>query len=109
MAEGPVQERTQRCEGRRQEWLTPRPPRHIDLRLEATRCIHPACASGRQDIGTLAHLAHESAACATVQTRHDRRVQVRPEEHKESTMYIGGGILGTILVIALIVFLVRRV
>jgi hypothetical protein len=28
---------------------------------------------------------------------------------EERTMYIGGGILGTILVIALIVFLVRRV
>ncbi len=28
---------------------------------------------------------------------------------KEMTMYIGGGILGTILVVALIVFLVRRI
>jgi hypothetical protein len=33
---------------------------------------------------------------------------IDPDEQLEISMYIGGGVLGTILLLALIVFLVRR-
>jgi flagellar biogenesis protein FliO len=32
-----------------------------------------------------------------------------PQTHEETSMYIGGGILGTILLIVLIVYFVRRI
>jgi hypothetical protein len=47
-------------------------------------------------------------ARATVQTTAARR-RVMGSYLKEIDMYIGGGLLGTILIVLLIVYLVRRV
>jgi nitrate reductase gamma subunit len=47
--------------------------------------------------------------CATAQTRClSACSDGAPEELPEIHMYIGGGLLGTVLIIALIIFLLRR-
>jgi nitrate reductase gamma subunit len=46
--------------------------------------------------------------CGSVQTGDTQDGSMFARAPKEIHMYIGGGILGTILIIALIVFLLRR-
>jgi hypothetical protein len=51
-----------------------------------------------------------TSVCGSAPTVGTRHASIRMQGHsKETSMYIGGGILGTILIIALIVWVVRRV
>jgi hypothetical protein len=62
-----------------------------------------------QKLSRRAYINPLSVCAATPRRHHSLYSSIQPDSSPESYMYIGGGILGTILVIVLIVYFVRRV